>query len=788
MDGSSGNSTVAGYSEHDHTAALRDSVNNYVGRGAHRQRSRGLRGNLPGYERKIWAEMAELGWLGILIPSSYGGLGLGLAEAAVVAQGLARAVMPEPFTAACVLAVNAIVRGDNEELKERLLPAIVSGEILPALAWQERFEPSAPLAVQTLAECAAGGVTLTGTKRFIAGAAGADGFVVSAQTVGGDVSLYWVPRDAQGMELTFELLADGTFGTTLHLARVPVTAGQLIASRAVAGDALQQALDQAAIVAAAELFGIAACAFDMTLDYLRTRRQFGKAIGSFQALQHRAVDGYVQQELAAAVLHEAIASFASLEDAGARSAMASRAKARCSDAALSITREAVQMHGAIGFTDEYDIGLFVKRVLVLRAWLGSASSHRRRFARNAPLATTETPRRGTVVPKRLEELPADTAWDQLADDDFRLLLRGFIETHYPEELRYLGRRVRWHEVRDWNLKLAERGWIAPSWPRVWGGMELSPSKQLIYIDELERWGVGRAPDQGVRQLGPVLMRYGTDEQKRAYLPKILSCEHIWCQGYSEPNAGSDLASVTTSAVIDGDELVINGQKIWTSMALDSTHIYVLCRTDTTVKKQEGISFIIVDLKTPGITVRPIRDIAGHDEFCEIFFDNVRAPITNLIGGLNKGWTVAKAVLDFERLGIGSPRRPLIAFNRLAKLAVKLGLLEDAGFLDRFTQLRLDLIDHATLYEQFAERAARRESLGPEVSILKIWGMEAFQRVIEFALEAAEAHGAAAGDIELDHERIDLMTPFYMSRLITIGGGSNEIQRNIVAKYVLRLPS
>ena len=167
-----------------------------------------------------------------------------------------------------------------------------------------------------------------------------------------------------------------------------------------------------------------------------------------------------------------------------------------------------------------------------------------------------------------------------------------------------------------------------------------------------------APEQGVTQVGPILMRYGTREQQDYYLPRSLAGEFIWCQGYSEPNAGSDLANLQTSAVVEGDELVINGQKIWTSLAHDASHIYMLVRTDKTAKKKQlGISMVLADMKTPGITVRPIRNIAGHEEFCEVFFDNVRVPRANLVGAMNEGWTIAKALLGYERLAIGSPRRP-----------------------------------------------------------------------------------------------------------------------------------
>ena len=209
-------------------------------------------------------------------------------------------------------------------------------------------------------------------------------------------------------------------------------------------------------------------------------------------------------------------------------------------------------------------------------------------------------------------------------------------------------------------------------------MGLDAGKMMIYMEEMERHGVARPPDQGITQVGPLIMRFGTQAQKEHYLPRTLSGEYIWCQGYSEPNAGSDLAGLQTAAVLDGDHFVVNGQKIWTSLADDATHMYLLVRTDKSAKKQQGISFLLVDLKTPGITLRPIRNLAGHEEFCQVFFDNVRVPREKLVGELNDGWTVAKALLGFERLGIGSPRRPQYALNRLEAIARAKGLLRRSG--------------------------------------------------------------------------------------------------------------
>jgi alkylation response protein AidB-like acyl-CoA dehydrogenase len=379
-------------------------------------------------------------------------------------------------------------------------------------------------------------------------------------------------------------------------------------------------------------------------------------------------------------------------------------------------------------------------------------------------------------------------YNALEDEAFRREVRTFFERNYPESLRYLPRRVRWHEVRDWWRTLYEKGWIAPNWPREWGGMGLDAGKMVIFLEEMERHGVARTPDQGITQVGPILMKFGTEAQRRFYLPRTLSGEIIWCQGYSEPNAGSDLAALQTSAVARDDHFIVNGQKIWTTLAHDATHIYLLARTDRQAKKQQGISFFLVDLKTPGITIRPIRNLAGHEEFCEVFFDNVRVPRDALVGKLNDGWTVAKALLSYERLNIGSPRRPQYALMRLAMLARAQGLLADPGFADRFTALRLDLEDLASLYGRYVEQAKRGEPLGQDVSALKVWAMETWQKLTELLVETGAEEGVLEGVRDIAGVEVDFLSPFYYARPATIYGGSSEIQRNILAKYVLKLPS
>jgi alkylation response protein AidB-like acyl-CoA dehydrogenase len=379
-------------------------------------------------------------------------------------------------------------------------------------------------------------------------------------------------------------------------------------------------------------------------------------------------------------------------------------------------------------------------------------------------------------------------YNTLSDEDFRREVRAWFEAEYPQELRFLLHRARWRDMKDWWRKLDQKGWIAPNWPREWGGMALDAGKMVIYIEELERHGIARAPDQGITQVGPLIMRFGSEAQKNHFLPRTRSGEYIWCQGYSEPNAGSDLASLQTAAVLEGEHFVVNGQKIWTTLADDATHIYLLARTDKAAKKQEGISFFLVGLKTPGITLRPIRNLAGHDEFCQVYFDDVRVPRDTLVGKLHDGWTVAKALLGFERLGIGSPRRPQYALSRLEMVARAKGLFEDAGFADRFIALKLDIEDGAALYGRFVEQVKRGEPLGQDVSMLKIWTMETWQRLAELLVEVGAEQGVIAGVHDIAGVEADFLNPFYYSRPATIYGGSSEIQRNILAKYVLKLPS
>lgn len=379
-----------------------------------------------------------------------------------------------------------------------------------------------------------------------------------------------------------------------------------------------------------------------------------------------------------------------------------------------------------------------------------------------------------------------TDWNSLSESDFRAEIASFVDAHCPPGLRHLQQRPRWAQVKPWYCTLARHGRLAPGWPVEHGGMGLGPARHLLYIEEMERCGAPWMPDSGVRNLGPVLIAHGSPVQKRTWLPGILSGEQVWCQGYSEPGAGSDLASLRTSARPDGNDFVVDGHKIWTTAAFDATHMFALVRTDPAAAKQAGISFLLIDMDQPGVTVRPILNIAGEEEFCEVFLDGARTSRDNLVGELHQGWKVAKSLLGFERVWAGSPRKAMSALWRIEELARSTDRLLDQAFVDRLAQATFDVHDLGSLYERFAQML-REGGLGSEVSALKIWATETNQQVCELLVETAADHGALCGDIAMGDRSINALSPFFDSRTPTIFSGTNQIQRSILAKHVLHLP-
>ena len=375
---------------------------------------------------------------------------------------------------------------------------------------------------------------------------------------------------------------------------------------------------------------------------------------------------------------------------------------------------------------------------------------------------------------------------------FRDEVRQFLATHLPADTRDRMQRGDDSHVRDdiqqWQKILHAKGWGAPAWPVEFGGTGWSKTRQYLFETEC---ALADAPAQlafGVKMVAPVLMRYGSPEQQQRFLPRILAAEDWWCQGYSETGSGSDLASLKMKAERDGDEYVLNGQKVWNTLGQFADWIFCLVRTDGTVKPQKGISFLLIDMKTPGISVRPTRLLDGSFEVNEIRFDNVRVPVSNRVGEENQGWTYAKFLLGHERTniaGIGGSKRELRRLKQDAAAVIKEGhsLLEDPLFGSKIAQVEIELtaLEVTNMRVIFAEAA--KQAPGPEASMLKIRGTEIAQRISELQVELL---GAGALAYRRDDDASRATAAYLNLRKLSIFGGSNEIQRNIIAHMILGL--
>jgi len=399
-------------------------------------------------------------------------------------------------------------------------------------------------------------------------------------------------------------------------------------------------------------------------------------------------------------------------------------------------------------------------------------------------------------------LNADFTAEEL---QFEQEVREFLQNEFPAEYRAkidAGVRLSKDDLVHWQKILYKKGWAAPNWPVEHGGTGWTATQKHIFATEMGLIGAPEPVPFGMKMVAPVIMAYGSDEQKQRFLPDILESNVWWCQGYSEPNAGSDLASLRTSAVRDGDEYIVNGSKTWNTYGQFADWIFCLVRTDNSVKKQEGISFLLIDMKSPGITLKPIVLLDGHAEVNEVFFDDVRVPANNLIGEENKGWTYAKVLLTHERTNIsGVPRgkRRLAALKRVAaETDDGFGgtMLDNAAFKLRLAEIEIEL--QALEYSELRTLAALSvgKAPGPESSILKIVGTELAQQMDEMFVDLAAYHclpfvpeqfedGFQGDPVGPGNSAAAALT-YFNNRKLSIFGGSNEIQRNIISKAVLGL--
>src|SRR5690349_1835240 len=343
---------------------------------------------------------------------------------------------------------------------------------------------------------------------------------------------------------------------------------------------------------------------------------------------------------------------------------------------------------------------------------------------------------------------------------FRAEVRTWLEANLPASLRGRTNRPPPAELMPWYRMLSHKGWVAPHWPKQYGGMGATLNEQIIMAEELARVGAPYLPAQGLNHIGPILIEFGTEAQKAKHLPPIIDGSVIWAQGYSEPGAGSDLASLATRARLDGDHFVVNGQKIWTTWAHHSDWMFALVRTDPQAQpRHAGISFILIDLHSPGIKIRPIKTIAGDDEFAEVFFDNVIVPAENLVGKLNDGWRLANALLGHERIGTSNPQFALIALDRIKTMARASGIISDPAFQDRLAAASINVTALSALFSHAVELTNQKQSPGPESSIIKIFGSELLQALNELLIEASGGYAVADKPIATEFGEVDVATPF-----------------------------
>ena len=379
--------------------------------------------------------------------------------------------------------------------------------------------------------------------------------------------------------------------------------------------------------------------------------------------------------------------------------------------------------------------------------------------------------------------------DTPEEAEFRKGVRSWLEANLPAALRGRTTRPPPAELMPWYRTLSHKGWGAPHWPKQYGGMGATLNEQIIMTEELARIGAPQLPAQGLNHIGPLLIEFASEAQKAKHLPPIIAGTVIWAQGYSEPGAGSDLASLSTRATLEGDHFVVRGQKIWTTWGHHSDWMFALVRTDPQAQpRHAGISFLLIDLHSPGIRIRPIKTIAGDDEFSEVFFDDVIVPAENLVGKLNDGWRLANALLGHERLGTSNPQYALMALDRIKTMARASGVMSDTAFQDRLAAASINVTALSALFSHAVELANQQQSPGPESSIIKIFGSELLQSLNELLLEASGGHAAALDPIATELGDVDVSTSYFQSRRVTIYGGSSEIQRNVVARRVLNLPN
>ena len=671
----------------------------------------------------IWAASADLGWHGLAIPEQHGGSGFGLAELAIVVEAQGRRLTPGPFLPTVAASV-VIDRCACDSVRVELLPGLADGSTIGALGLSGTVTVGGDLVV-------------SGESPAVLGAPHADVLVITA---GDDV----VVVDAKADGVAVSALA--ALDTTRSVGAVALRGVRVEPERVLRG-AARRARTVFRILASAEAVGTSWAVLEMARDYAQVREQFGRVIGTFQAVKHHLANMLVRAEQATAASWDA-ARANDLDSAWFAAAVAAAHGIRTQ---IFNAEKNIQLHGGVAFTWEHDAHLYLRRARTMAALTADG---------NDPLADIVDAQRADVARGASFTLPPEA-------DDYRQQARDAVA-----KLRSLPADQR----RDF---LVDSGYLVPHWPKPWG-RQADAVEQLVIEQEFAGVGV---PDLGIT--GWVILTIagaGTDDQRQRWVEPVLRGKEMWCQLFSEPGAGSDAAAVRTAAKrVDGGWQV-TGQKVWTSLARDCQWGLATVRTDPDAPKHAGVTMMAIDMNAPGVQVKPLREITGYSHFNEVFFDGVFVPDADVVGDVNRGWSVARATLGNERISIGGGSSSARGFtiDDLIKLLDSAPVKTAARYLGPVGEVIADFHTLRLLNLRRVSRAIAGAEPGPEGNVTKLVLAEQSQRLTELGMDLA---GAAA----VTGQTRRLTGSYLGARSMTIAGGTSEISRNTIAERILGLP-